>query len=87
MTVRAKFRVLNITSAMADYQPTDDNPQWTRKEAFTVRLMAVTGKSGENASFFAATPTGEITLQTVNAEAAKQFKLDGEYYIDFTPAN
>ena len=38
----------------------------------------------ENSKFWQATPSGQLTLGTVNAEAAAYFELEGEYYIDFT---
>jgi hypothetical protein len=51
-----------------------------------INLSPVTGGSEENDRFFASTPTGTITLTTVNMEAAKQFENGKEYYVDFTPA-
>jgi hypothetical protein len=40
----------------------------------------------ENAKFYQATPWGQITLGTVNAAAAEQFKVGSFVYVDFTPA-
>ena len=74
MSVRAKFKVNNITTysdgaARIDMAPVyDSNPE------------------SENAKFFNATPWGQVTLGTVNKAAAEQFKLGGEFYVDFTPA-
>lgn len=74
MTVRAKFKVHNITTfsdgaARIDMAPVyDSNPQ------------------SENAQFFKATPWGQITLGTVSKDAAARFSLGGEFYVDFTPA-
>ena len=39
----------------------------------------------ENKVFFKYTPGGSIDLQVVNPDAAKQFEVGKEYYIDFTP--
>lgn len=71
MTVRAKFRVETVTQTI---------------HGFTVDLKPVTGGSPENERFFKWTPSGEIKMGTVNAEAAEQFKPGTEFYVDFTPA-
>lgn len=77
MTVRAKFKVVNISRA----------PGWGGvKEVQTIRLQPVTSNSPENAAFYAATPGGSIELSTVNADAAGQFDLGKEFYVDFTEA-
>lgn len=77
MSVRAKFKVQSITRQQ----------HWdaSKGEIQTIKLAPVTSGSAENASFYAATPTGSIELATVNGEAAAQFTLGGEFYIDFTP--
>ena len=54
---------------------------------FDIRLEPVYGESGENAKFWNATPSGEISLTTTNEAAAKQFEKGREYYVDFTPAD
>lgn len=43
--------------------------------------------SKENEQFFRATPGGQIMLNVVNEDAAKQFEPGKEYYVDFTPAD
>jgi len=74
MTVRAKFRVNNISaypdgSAKIELAPVyDSNPE------------------SENAKFFKATPWGQITLGTVNGTAAQEFELGAEFYVDFNKA-
>lgn len=75
-TVRAKFKVVSITR----------QSHWDKAkgEIQTVKLQPVTGNSPENADFYAATPSGQIELATINKAAGDQFKLDGEYYVDFT---
>lgn len=75
--VRAKF--LCIEKGEAGLQPC----QKTAK----ITLTPVTGTTEENKSFWKYTPSGKIELQVVNPEAADQFEVGKEYYIDFTPAN
>jgi hypothetical protein len=65
--------------------------KWTAKEAGgsypSISLHAVVGGDNpENDSFFKATPSGNIGLGVVNEEAASQFEVGKEYYVDFTPA-
>lgn len=78
MTVRAKFKVHSITQ----------QEHWDKSKGplHTVKLQPVTSNSPENAEFYAATPSGQIELSTLNEAAGKQFELGKEYYIDFTPA-
>lgn len=78
MSVRAKFVVQSIQETL----------HWDRSKGNikTIRLTPVTGDSGENKEFFAATPSGSIELGTVNADAASQFEPGQEFYVDFTPA-
>jgi hypothetical protein len=38
----------------------------------------------ENAKFWQATPSGEIRLDVINDEAAKNFFIGRDYYVDFT---
>lgn len=73
MSVRAKFRVRTVTH---DAEGTAH-----------IALFAVTGGTEENESFFAYTPSGDITLGTVNPAAAEQFHEGEEFYVDFTPAS
>ncbi len=39
----------------------------------------------EDQRFQKATPTGNIEMQIDNPVALEQFKLGGDYYVDFTP--
>lgn len=76
MSVRAKFKVQRIERSL-----------WRKGvEVQTIILLPVTSGSQENTQFYEATPSGEIKLATVNADAAAQFELEGEYYVDFTKA-
>lgn len=78
MTVRAKFKVDSIARSKG----------WGDiKEVQTIHLTPVMSGSEENEAFYAATPAGEINLGIVNADAAKQFDLGAEFYVDFTPAD
>jgi hypothetical protein len=40
----------------------------------------------ENGKFFAATPSGTISLNVVNPDAAASFEQGSYYFLDFTPA-
>lgn len=72
MSVRAKFRVTNMTEK-AD-------------GGFAIQLSPVIADNPENAEFFKYTPAGSINLETINADAANQFEVNKDYYVDFTPA-
>lgn len=83
MTVRAKFQVVAIRRTVYGV--------WNGKESAptevqTIEMQPVISGSDENKAFFASTPSGKIELGTVNKDAAAQFELMGEYYVDFTPA-
>jgi diacylglycerol kinase family enzyme len=73
VSVRAKFKVDTVSPAGADGTVSE------------VKLSAVIGGSPENDKFFKWTPSGSITIGTVNVEAAKQFEPGAEFYVDFTP--
>jgi hypothetical protein len=72
MTVRAKFKVSNISEQTGGLK--------------TVTLQPVCGNSPENDNFFKWTPSGTIQIGTINEAASKQFNIDQEFYVDFTPA-
>ena len=74
--VRAKFTVIAIERSKA----------YDGREVQTIKLRPVTDGSDENKEFFAYTPSGSIELGTVNAEAAGEFELGKQYYVDFTAA-
>lgn len=71
--VRAKFKVVEITE---------------REFGKSVTLQPVysSDPNSENGQFYKATPGGKIELSTVNDEAAKQFEIGKEFYVDFTEA-
>lgn len=70
--VRAKFIVDSVAK--------------TRYGHSKVNLTPVTSGSKENEQFWTYTPSGSIELQTTNPDAANQFEVGKEYYVDFTPA-
>lgn len=72
--VRAKFRVQQVA------------PSNNTDEYYNITLYAVTSGSEENKEFFKWTPSGQITINTVNPAAAAQFKEGDELYVDFTSA-
>lgn len=84
MSVRAKFTVNSIIRTLGS---TYVDGKYVAKEVQTIKLYPVSGGGDENKAFFASTPTGSIELGAVNLEAANQFELNKEYYIDFTPAS
>jgi hypothetical protein len=73
MAVRAKFRVTSITSYEGG--------------STAVKLVPVVSGSEENKRFYKYTPGGHIELSTINEEAAAQFAVGKEFYIDFAPAD
>lgn len=77
MSVRAKFTVQSITRQKG----------WGgHAEVQTIRLQPVGGGSDEDKKFFAATPSGQVELGVVTAEAGNYFELGASYYLDFTRA-
>ena len=76
MTVRAKFRVDAI-----------ERTKWGDNEVQTIKLSVVTSGSDENKTYWKYTPSGTITLGTINKAAADAFDLNKEFYVDFTPAD
>jgi hypothetical protein len=80
MIVRAKFKCTQV----------EPSKQSEAEGCATIRLSAVYGNDDpnhENTSFFRWTPSGDICLGIVNVQAAKQFEVGKEYYVDFTPCN
>jgi len=71
--VRAKFKCETV------------NPDTNGADGKSIALTAVTNGSAENDSFFKWTPAGTVYLSIVNPDAAKQFEVGKEYYVDFSP--
>src|SRR5687768_4729339 len=83
MSVRAKFRVHKIErSLMFVRDPASGKHE--QREGSTIHLSPVTGGSEENDSFYYYTPTGSIQLGTINEDAATQFPLGADLYVEFT---
>jgi hypothetical protein len=61
------------------------NPE--NKDAQLLTFNAVTSGSEENKQFFKYTPGGIFQFYTINAEAAAQFEIGKEYYIDIFSAD
>lgn len=51
-----------------------------------IGMLPVTHGSEENERFFHYTPYGGLVFGTINDEAAKQFEIGKEYYIDISQA-
>lgn len=83
--VRAKFVVNRIERSLGSYY-NPETKEYESREVQTIKLHPVTGMEGENAQFFAATPSGSIELAVVNAAAAKDFDIGAAFYVDFTRA-
>jgi hypothetical protein len=60
--------------------------QYESQPGTSISLSPVYGGSKENEQFFSATPGGSINLCIVRPEAADQFEIGKEYYIDFNRA-
>lgn len=88
--MRAKFRCLEVTTR---YSHTTDAGLPTEADHvhYRVKLAPVYGdKRGrvcpENQQFYAATPSGEMTMEVVSEATAKCFTPGKAYYLDFTEA-
>lgn len=89
MSVRAKFRVYNITPPVTTQVwvgQEDGQPVYEDKEIVNISMAPVTSSvdNEENSKFFASTPSGNINLGTVNMDAANEFVIGQDYYLDFT---
>lgn len=83
MPVRAKFVVNRIERSLGSYYD-QETKEYVSREVQTIKMTPVAGVDGENAKFFAATPSGSIELGVVNADAAKGFDIGSAFYVDFT---
>lgn len=76
--VRAKVQVYDINDA--------DGSKGPGKTISCSAVIRSADPEDENNKFFNSTPTLSLTMYCVNPEAAAQFEMGKEYYIDFTPA-
>ena len=85
--VRAKFKCTFISKPLPDEYPgtlVKFNPVMPEyKDGMTYWPEG----SGDNASFWEATPSGELQMWVKNQQAVARFVEGQAYYIDFTPAN
>ena len=99
MSVRCKFKVTSITKTMGQKKKLDTDGNFVKGangydeyepcEMATVKMSPVYANNDpkhENSKFWAASPSGSFELNTVNMDAVAQLTLDGEFYIDITPA-
>ncbi len=99
MSVRCKFKVDSIKRDLAHVTKRDDagspvkdergNYVYEKGESWSVAMSPVYGNGDpthENTKFWAATPSGQFTLNTVNKAAVDRLELGGEYYLDITKA-
>ena len=88
MSVRAKFVCTSIERQMGTVR-NKETGEYEKSEVQTIKMTPVFANNDpnhENSKFWAASPGGSLLLNCVNPEAVKQFELDREYYLDFTPA-
>lgn len=93
MSVRAKFKVQRIEASIGS-KVVGKNEQgrdmYEPCELRTIVLQPVYANGDpehENSKFWAASPSGEIKLGTINPAAWEAFELGSEYYVDFTKAD
>lgn len=68
---RAKFKCTEVSKRAG----------WGGNEFhYAAKFSVVAGNSGENESFFASTPSGNIEMTTIRED---HFEVGKEYYIDF----
>jgi hypothetical protein len=94
MSVRAKFIYTGYESSLTNMlkpgKKYSDSDAYESMELRSLKFSPVYGNGDpnhENTKFWQASPSGSISLGTVNPDAWKHFELDKEYYIDFTPAS
>jgi len=99
MSIRCKFKVQSITRFNQSGAKRGPNGSPLKDEhgnyiyepiaMASVKLHPVSGNSDpnhENSKFWSASPSGSFELNTVNLAAVEQLEIDGEYYVDITPA-
>lgn len=93
MTVRAKFSVSKVecSHTTKGYHKGADGKDDYKKpilvEMRTIHMNPVYANNDpkhENSKFWDASPSGGLTLGTINPAAWQYFQLGKEYYLDFT---
>lgn len=97
--MRCKFKVNSITrfnqngakrdAAGSPVKDERGNYVYELVPMASVKMSPVYGGNDpnhENSRFWSATPSGNLEFNTVNLSAVEGLVLDGEYYIDITPA-
>lgn len=88
MAVVAKFKVGELKRSMGNRRTTGENGEdkWVTAEVRSIHMTPVydPDPEHENRKFWEATPSGQIDLAIVNADAASEFELDEEYYVYFS---
>lgn len=95
MTVRAKFTFTGYETGLTYRYPRDakgvyDYQNGKPVELRTLKFAPVSANNDpnhENSKFWDASPSGQMTLGTVNPEAWSQFELGKSYYLDFVAAD
>lgn len=93
MAVRAKFKYIGYESNLYNRQIdpakgyAEDNMEQVEMRSLKFSPVAAgNDPNHENYKFWATSPSGSLTLGTINPAAYSQFKLGKEYYLDFTEA-
>lgn len=81
MNVRAKFSCTSVTKQMGGKYNSEG--KYESGVVYDYKFSAVTGGTDENKSFFASTPSGQISLSAVRDDL---FEIGKEYYLDFSLA-
>ena len=89
--VRAKVKVYEIAEFQSGKYVANDTDgkvnKWQVCPGYRIKSQIVSGGSAENDMFQAVSGGTNFELVTVNQAARDAFKVNGEYYVDFTPAD
>lgn len=83
--VRAKFKVGSVEKSMG-FVYDEKTQKNVPSEVCTVKLTPVTSDKEEKKTFWDTTPSGSIVINCANLDDVNIFKLEKEYYVDFTLA-
>lgn len=88
--MRCKMTLISITEAVGAVPKIVDGKKTSETgKVLSLHLYPVYHQDNpnhENTKFWAATPSGELKLNVVNAAACDGLEVGGEYYVDITPA-